>query len=84
VKISKPEYAVLVYYKLESTHKKSSKSSKVMVQNPKKMSDLRWNASLLLSLLSLLLSLILSLSLLLPLFFFQNLFTIKTIMAGFN
>jgi hypothetical protein len=45
VKISKTEYAVLVYYKLESIYKKSSKFEDVMVQNKKKMSDLKWNAS---------------------------------------
>jgi hypothetical protein len=46
VKISKTEYAVFVYYKLESKYKKSSKFEEVMVQNQKKMSDLKWNASL--------------------------------------
>jgi hypothetical protein len=39
VKISKTEYAVFVYYKLESKYKKSSKFEEVMVQNQKKMSD---------------------------------------------
>jgi hypothetical protein len=36
VKISKTEYAVFVYYKLESKCKKSNKFEKVMVQNKKK------------------------------------------------
>jgi hypothetical protein len=45
VKISKTEYAVFVYYKLESIYKKSSKFEEVMVQNQKKMSDLKWNES---------------------------------------
>jgi hypothetical protein len=45
VKIKKTEYAVFVFYKLESTYKKSSKFEEVMVQNQKKMSDLKWNAS---------------------------------------
>jgi hypothetical protein len=36
VKISKTEYAVFVYYKLESKYKKSSKFEEVMVQNQKK------------------------------------------------
>jgi hypothetical protein len=34
-----------VYYELESKYKKSSKFEEVMVQNQKKMSDLKWNAS---------------------------------------
>jgi hypothetical protein len=34
-----------LYYKLESKNKKSSKFEEVMVQNQKKMSDLKWNAS---------------------------------------
>jgi hypothetical protein len=46
VKFSKTEYAVFVYYKLESKFKKSNKFEEVMVQNQKKMSDLKWNASL--------------------------------------
>jgi hypothetical protein len=45
VKISKTEYAVFVYFKLESKYKKSSKFEEVMVQNKKKMSDLKWNES---------------------------------------
>jgi hypothetical protein len=45
VKISKTEYAVFVYYKLESKYKKISKFEEVMVQNQKKMSDFKWNAS---------------------------------------
>jgi hypothetical protein len=45
MKISKTEYAVFVYYKLESKYKKSSKFEEVMVQNQKKKSDLKWNAS---------------------------------------
>jgi hypothetical protein len=45
VKILKTEYAVFVYYKLESKYKKSSKFEEVMVQNPKKMSDFKWNTS---------------------------------------
>jgi hypothetical protein len=36
VKISKTEYAVDVYYKLESKYKKSSKFEEVIVQNKKK------------------------------------------------
>jgi hypothetical protein len=45
VKISKTEYAVFVQYKVESKYKKSSKFEEIMVQNQKKMSDLKWNAS---------------------------------------
>jgi hypothetical protein len=45
VKISKTEYAVFVHCKLESKYKKSIKYEEVMVQNQKKMSDLKWNAS---------------------------------------
>jgi hypothetical protein len=45
VKISKTEYAVFVYYKLESKYKKICKFEEVMVQNQKKMSDFKWNAS---------------------------------------
>jgi hypothetical protein len=45
VKISKTEYAVFVQYEIESKYKKSSKFVEVMVQNQKKMSDLKWNAS---------------------------------------
>jgi hypothetical protein len=45
VKISQTENAVFVYYKLESKYKKSSKFEELMVQNQKKMSDLKWNAS---------------------------------------
>jgi hypothetical protein len=37
VKISKSEYAVFVYYKLESKYKKSSKFEEVMAQNQKKI-----------------------------------------------
>jgi hypothetical protein len=44
MRISKTEYAVFVYYKLESKYKKYCKIE-VMVQNQKKMSDLKWNAS---------------------------------------
>jgi hypothetical protein len=36
VEISKTEYAVFVYYKLESIYKTSSKFEEVMVQNQKK------------------------------------------------
>jgi hypothetical protein len=35
-----------VYYKLESEYKKSNKFEEFMVQNQKKISDLKWNASL--------------------------------------
>jgi hypothetical protein len=44
VKISKTEYAVFVYYKLESIYKKSSKFEEVMVQNQKKnvWSQMEW------------------------------------------
>jgi hypothetical protein len=49
VKISKTEYAVFVYYKLESKYKKSNKFEEVMVQNQKKiMSDFIWIESTLL------------------------------------
>jgi hypothetical protein len=33
------------YHKLESIYKKSSKFEEVMIQNQKKKSDLKWNAS---------------------------------------
>jgi hypothetical protein len=47
VKISKTEYAVFVYYKLESKYKKSSKFEKVMIQNQQKImiSKFKWNTS---------------------------------------
>jgi hypothetical protein len=41
VKISKTEYAVFVYYKLESRYKKSSKFG----SKSKKKSDFKWNTS---------------------------------------
>jgi hypothetical protein len=44
MKISKIEYAVFVYHK-KSKYNKSSKFEEVMVQNHKKMTDLKWNAS---------------------------------------
>jgi hypothetical protein len=45
VNITKTEYVVFVYYKLESKYNKSSKFEEVMVQNQKKMSDFKWNTS---------------------------------------
>jgi hypothetical protein len=45
MEISKTEYAVFVIYKLESKYKKYSKFEEVMVQNQKKLSYLKWNAT---------------------------------------
>jgi hypothetical protein len=42
VKISKPEYAVFMYYK-KIKIEKSSKFEEVMVQNQKKKPDFKWN-----------------------------------------